>query len=136
MIPRRAYTGAANGPHAKLCGQGPRAEAAAACRLPRARADANAICNLHDAEQVLFGRGRFSAGPKPGRTSFSVKLARAGGCNEFSVSNCAIRQPRHAEGCEPVVLKMNVHVRGRSCKKKEILLHNLCRVINHRVDLA
>jgi hypothetical protein len=47
-----------NGTHAKLCGQGPRAEAVAARRLPRARAQTQeAICNLHDAEQVLFGRG-------------------------------------------------------------------------------
>jgi hypothetical protein len=38
------------------------------------RADAHAICNLHDAEQVMFGRG-FSPGPKPGRNGFSVKLA-------------------------------------------------------------
>jgi hypothetical protein len=52
-----------NGTHAKLCGQGPRAEAAAACRLPRARAQTqHAICNLHAAEQVLFGRGASAPG--------------------------------------------------------------------------
>ena len=33
------------------------------------------ICNRHAAEQVLFGRGASSAGPKPGRNGFSVKLA-------------------------------------------------------------
>jgi hypothetical protein len=54
---------APNVPHAKLCGQGPRAEAAAACGLPRARAQTqHVICNLHDAEQVLFGRGASAPG--------------------------------------------------------------------------
>jgi hypothetical protein len=54
---------APNGTHAKLCGQGPRAEAAAACRLPRIPlGQRHAICNLHDAEQVLFGRGASAPG--------------------------------------------------------------------------
>jgi hypothetical protein len=52
-----------NGTHAKLCGQGPRADAVAAGRLPRARAQTqHAICNLHDVAQVLFGRGASAPG--------------------------------------------------------------------------
>jgi hypothetical protein len=42
-----------NGPHAKLCGQGPRAESAAACRLPRIPLDSE----IHDS--------RCGSGAKP-----------------------------------------------------------------------
>ena len=68
----------ANGTHAKLCGHGPRAEVAAARRLPRRFCVYTAaVCSRRDAAMLVFGRGASAPDRKPGRTSFSVKLGAA-----------------------------------------------------------
>ena len=67
-----------NGSHAKLRGQGPRAEAAAARRLPpltRAQREPHATGVTQS--QARAARGGSAAGAKPGRASFSVKLDAA-----------------------------------------------------------
>ena len=76
----------------KLCGQGLRAEADAARRLPRstpeeANRDLQPSCRHGSCELTR----RFSAGPKPGRISFYAELGRNGYSMPLGSRNVRVR---------------------------------------------